>query len=268
MTKSSLSKKIIIPTFILLVVVFGIFIMRDVGETNKNFNKNVEQIENLKHVAFLGYLNSFVEKSEMYLDGITSNPKVIEYFRDRDRENLYELLKKSYTKVRSEGKVEQLHFALAPATSFLRFHSPEKYGDDLTKIRETIIVANREKRKVIGPEAGAVAYGYRVVTPLFDFENRHIGTVEVSNNLNNKFITNFVNSSEKAVHEGGLNVSLVAKNADDGYMLLGSNYENELKESDKKISEILKELTKSGMYREISGYQVDSFYEFRDYSGS
>ncbi|NLK62717.1 MAG: hypothetical protein GX287_04605 [Fusobacteria bacterium] len=105
MTKSSLSKKIIIPTFILLVVVFGIFIMRDVGETNKNFNKNVEQIENLKHVAFLGYLNSFVEKSEMYLDGITSNPKVIEYFRDRDRENLYELLKKSYTKVRSEGKV-------------------------------------------------------------------------------------------------------------------------------------------------------------------
>ncbi|NLK62718.1 MAG: methyl-accepting chemotaxis protein [Fusobacteria bacterium] len=157
---------------------------------------------------------------------------------------------------------------MAPATSFLRFHSPEKYGDDLTKIRETIIVANREKRKVIGPEAGAVAYGYRVVTPLFDFENRHIGTVEVSNNLNNKFITNFVNSSEKAVHEGGLNVSLVAKNADDGYMLLGSNYENELKESDKKISEILKELTKSGMYREISGYQVDSFYEFRDYSGS
>ena len=59
-------------------------------------------------------------------------PPVQRRFAARDRAGLSELMAPVFDQVRAEHAVEQFHFHLPPATSFLRLHKPGDHGDDLT----------------------------------------------------------------------------------------------------------------------------------------
>jgi hypothetical protein len=48
------------------------------------------------------------------------------------RKKLYNSLLPFYERTSNILNIRQLHFHLADNTSFLRFHKPEKFGDDLT----------------------------------------------------------------------------------------------------------------------------------------
>ncbi|MFW6260713.1 MAG: ATP-binding protein [Spirochaetota bacterium] len=78
-----------------------------------------------------------------------------------------------------EHRFRQLHFHLPDGRSLLRFHAREKWGDPLFGIRESVRIANVERRPVEGFEEGRIYNGYRFVYPL-SFEDRHVGSVELS----------------------------------------------------------------------------------------
>ncbi len=94
------------------------------------------------------------------------------------RARLYAFLKDDYELLVSHD-FRQLHFQLPDNRSFLRFHSPNSFGDDLTDIRLTVRLANETKKAVIAFEEGRIYNGYRFVYPLFH-GSRHVGSVEVS----------------------------------------------------------------------------------------
>lgn len=94
------------------------------------------------------------------------------------REELYERLIFSYSTLK-EHNIKQLHFQLPNNESFLRFHRPQIYGDDLTSIRATIKYVNETKQPIDSFEEGRVYNGYRFAYPLF-YNDEHIGSVEVS----------------------------------------------------------------------------------------
>lgn len=94
------------------------------------------------------------------------------------RERLYQDLLETY-EISTRHGFRQLHFHLPNGDSFLRFHSPDKYGDNLLDVRPSIRIANEEKRYVRGFEEGRIFNGYRFVYPLFH-EGVHVGSVEVS----------------------------------------------------------------------------------------
>jgi diguanylate cyclase (GGDEF)-like protein len=73
----------------------------------------------------------------------------------------------------------QLHFHLANGDSFLRMHSPEKYGDNLLDIRKSIEIVHETQEYVAGFEEGRIYNGYRFVYPLF-LKDEFLGSVEVS----------------------------------------------------------------------------------------
>jgi len=79
--------------------------------------------------------------------------------------------------------IEQFQFHLAPATSFLRLHQPEKYDDDLSSFRNTVLECNKSLSTVQGLEEGRGGFGFRVVLPVFD-SGEHIGSVEYGPGLN------------------------------------------------------------------------------------
>ncbi|NLF51468.1 MAG: diguanylate cyclase [Leptolinea sp.] len=101
--------------------------------------------------------------------------------KDQLRSDLYDVLEKEY-KLLQKYNFRQLHFHLKNGDSFLRFHAPEQYGDNLLEIRDSIRIANTENRYVYGFEEGRVFNGYRFVYPL-NHNNNHIGSVEVSISL-------------------------------------------------------------------------------------
>ncbi len=94
------------------------------------------------------------------------------------RHQLYNILEDDYALI-AYYNFRQLHFHLPDGESFLRFHSPENFGDNIQDIRESIRIANIEKRYVSGFEEGRVLNGYRFVYPLF-IDTEHIGSVEIS----------------------------------------------------------------------------------------
>ncbi len=98
--------------------------------------------------------------------------------KNRIRRILHQKLEKDYELIQRYD-FRQLHFHLANGDSFLRFHSPANFGDNLMDVRDTIRIANTEKRYVFGFEEGRIFNGYRFVYPLSNGD-RHIGSVEVS----------------------------------------------------------------------------------------
>lgn len=97
------------------------------------------------------------------------------------RQQLYEMLQNDYQSIQ-RFNYRQLHFHLKNGDSFLRFHAPDLYGDNLLSVRESIRIANVEKRYTFGFEEGRIFNGFRFVFPLF-YGDEHIGSVEVSISL-------------------------------------------------------------------------------------
>jgi len=98
--------------------------------------------------------------------------------KDKAREELYKHLKDTY-KLYESHNLKQLHFHTTDNKSFLRFHRPDKYGDDLTGIRHTVEYVNKYKKPINGFEEGKIYNGFRFVYPIFD-NDIYLGSVEVS----------------------------------------------------------------------------------------
>lgn len=99
----------------------------------------------------------------------------------RIREELYRLLLPTYEDL-VQFHYKQLHFHLPDNTSFLRFHRPGRYGDDLSAFRYSVRRTNETQSPHAGFEEGRIINGFRYVYPLF-YENSHIGSVELSNSF-------------------------------------------------------------------------------------
>lgn len=133
-------------------------------------------------------LQTYEKFSDFIFRRIVNQPEVLEKVsnakhgddnvKDIMRKELYKLLKSEYDLI-TEYDFRQLHFHMPNGDSFLRFHIPEKYGDNLMAVRESIRIVNTEKRYVFGFEEGRIYNGYRFVYPLFN-QGSHIGSVEVS----------------------------------------------------------------------------------------
>ncbi|MEA3553456.1 MAG: ATP-binding protein [Campylobacterota bacterium] len=164
----------------------------------QNYNATYKGYKNLAKVIFETDINSNEVKKIFAQASITKDKE-----QDIVRKKLYDKLKNTYELLKSYN-IKQLHFHLPSNESFLRFHRPNRFGDNLTNVRETIKYSNDNKEQIDGFEEGRIYNGYRFVYPL-SYDGKHIGTVEVSFSTlvmslemvsNYKVITQFLISKE------------------------------------------------------------------------
>ena len=129
--------------------------------------------------------------------------------QDQTRKELYAYLEDRYEGLKRYN-IQQLHFHLPTNESFLRFHRPSKYGDNLTGIRSTVEYVNKNRVAVNGFEEGKIFNGYRFVYPLFDAEKNYIGSVEISHST--KALTDMY---ERFFSNIDLNIVLLKKVVDE-----------------------------------------------------
>ena len=160
-----------------------------------NYEKNQKISQYLKNqskqynIMYNITYQHFKDKANIIFDTTINNNKVVNIYtklqtatpkqKRQLREDLYNLLKDKYT-ILQYTKLQQLHFHLSTNESFLRFHKPKIYGDNLTEYRETINFANKNNKYTDGFEVGKIISGYRFVFPINDKNNVHLGSVEVS----------------------------------------------------------------------------------------
>lgn len=121
-------------------------------------------------------LEAVFTSTTMGLYSVIAIPEVQQAFAERNREELLRLTAPVFEQVKKEG-IEQFQFHLPPAISFLRLHQPEKYGDDLSSFRATVVQSNKERKLVAGLEEGKGGYGFRVVAPV-TYQGQHVGSAE------------------------------------------------------------------------------------------
>lgn len=131
----------------------------------------------MHRLAMEGFFTTTISRPDMlqiFAEGADATGKA----RDLARGRLYRWMYRTYLSMKDHNLL-QLHFHLADGTSYLRFHKPDRYGDDLLDVRHSICIANNEKRPVRGFETGKVRSGFRYVYPV-SWNGRHLGSVEVS----------------------------------------------------------------------------------------
>lgn len=179
------SKGILIGMFIALSALFigmafffndrhlDSFILSEEREAQADFSRHARALKEISDLIYTSVINTD-EVRTLYAE-LHTHPEN----KDKIRQRLWEMLRDDY-RILHRFRIQQLHFQLPDNESFLRFHKPEQYGDNLTGIRPTIEYVNRTHKPISGFEEGRIFNGFRYVYPLFDLQNRYIGSVEIS----------------------------------------------------------------------------------------
>jgi len=141
-------------------------------QNNINISKHI--FEAYVQIIFNEHLNSREIKTIMQKAYKGSTLEQTQY-----RKELYNRISGLYSNLVTSG-IRQLHFHFPDNTSFLRMHKPDKFGDNLTKVRSTVKYVNETKQPISGFEEGRIFNGYRYVFPLISNLGLHLGSVECS----------------------------------------------------------------------------------------
>lgn len=125
---------------------------------------------------------------------VAGMPSVQKALAAQDRAALNGEFVPQFRALREQFGVQQMQFHLPPATSFLRVHRPERFGDDLTEIRPGIVEVNTNRRPVSGLEIGREGLGLRGIVPVLS-DGRHVGSVEVGLSFDDAFFQAFKRQS-------------------------------------------------------------------------
>jgi len=127
-------------------------------------------------------LNDKLKDLSLSVNTIANDSETAKMLAEGNREGLVKKYLSFYKNIKDEHGIQQFQFHTPPATSFLRLHKPEKFGDDLSSFRQTVIEANKLKKPIVGLEVGRGGPGLRAVYPVF-YEGQHYGTVEYGGSI-------------------------------------------------------------------------------------
>ncbi|MBF0626777.1 MAG: methyl-accepting chemotaxis protein [Magnetococcales bacterium] len=132
---------------------------------------------------------------------VANIPLVQEKFASGDRQAIGDLFVPGFKLMSKEHGVEQFQFHTPPATSWLRVHKPEKFGDDLSAFRHTVTATNKQQKPTRGLEGGVAGLGVRGVVPV-THKGNPVGSVEFGLSFGQPFFDTFqkLNGVDVAMH--------------------------------------------------------------------
>ncbi|MGM0592929.1 MAG: methyl-accepting chemotaxis protein [Pseudomonadota bacterium] len=161
---------------------------------------------------------------------VAQNPQVQSLFAAGDREALNRQLGPTFSYTQERYAVQQFQLHTPPATSFLRLHKPEKFGDDLSGFRATVIETNQQRKPVRGLEKGVAGLGIRGISPVFSGDE-HIGSVEFGMSFGQAFFEQFK-------RKYGVDIGLYIE-GDSGFKAFGTTWQGKTPLDDAQLRSAL-----------------------------
>ena len=201
---------------VIFFICVGAILFHDYRTRNDDLaQSSIEDVTN-RYSQVIEHINNASLRAVSLSSWVANSKNIQETFANKDRKQLQALTLPIYQEAKKIANFDKFQFHLPPATSFLRLHGLGKFGDDLSKIRSTIVAVNSTKKNVQGLDRGVFGFGIRGLSPIFH-NNKHIGSVEFGVGLNDKFLMRL-----KELYN--TNVAIVIK-ADGEYKVLAKNYE-------------------------------------------
>jgi len=183
--KSSIGTKIhlmIVVSMILGLIIIGTTAYYNIKEIKEDTYK--KETNSIKHYVE----DALNEKFSVSLTNallLSKNKTLLKALVDSNRSlalqetQLYMKAFRDYTKFKNI----KIHIHDASIHSFLRSWKPNKYGDDLSSFRKTIVAVKKEKKPFAAIEVGKAGPTIRGLAPMF-YKNEYIGSVELMQGFN------------------------------------------------------------------------------------
>ncbi|HTG00976.1 MAG TPA: cache domain-containing protein [Nitrospirota bacterium] len=175
--KLNLKTRTIIPVqLILIVVMTGMAFFNyssQVAVLNNDMDDTLNSALSTGYVMIDNNLNLYQQMATL----VSQIPTLEGMFAKGDRTRLHAEMAPAFASLQKRFNLFQFQFHQPPATSFLRMNTPEKYGDDLSSFRHTVVSVNSQRKGVKGLEIGRTGIGLRGVEPI-SFKGQHYGSVE------------------------------------------------------------------------------------------
>ena len=184
--------RLLLGIFILTTFLLSSIIGLEYYITKRFVDSHEAKAQNFLYISYNSIISSYYYIAKTVFMEKINTPKVLSIYKranspdkkvqDAARKALYDELVATYRNLKKVD-IRQLHFHLPDNRSFLRFHRPQKYGDDLTNIRYSVKTVNDKRIEVNGFEEGRIFNGFRYVFPV-NADGIHLGSVEVSPSFN------------------------------------------------------------------------------------
>ena len=206
-----------------------------------------------------------VEKAEqlgLLAHTVAGMPSIQDNLMFQGREDLQAVTAPLYEGLKKIIDLNVFHFHLPPATSFLRLQKPEKFGDDLSGFRKSVVQVNENNQDAVGIEAGVAGLSIRAVVPVLYLNRKPAGSVEFGAPINDKLLEQI----KENIHD---DISMIVPE--------GSGFKYQAKTHNMTIPEkkypFLREVMQSGEIRvqrvSRNGRQLMTAYmPIQDYSGN
>ncbi|MCK7651531.1 methyl-accepting chemotaxis protein, partial [Shewanella putrefaciens] len=177
MINLKISTRIVIGICLLLLTAMSFIMPLVLSEFSRQVAESEQRELHKLYETAVAEIASSGKLAEAMATIISLTPEVQSTFAIGDRDELTTRTLPIFTQLKRDFAVQQFQFHRPPATSFLRLHRPEKFGDDLTSIRKTIVETNSQKRPLYGLEYGVEGLGIRGLVPM-SYNGQHTGSVE------------------------------------------------------------------------------------------
>lgn len=222
----SIKTRITLTAGLVVLVVVAALSGASLWNAEKLLKTSELQTEKLVEQGIQDEFVNRLERAKSSVLSMTMNPDVAKALAERDRATLARLVQPVFEVIKKEG-FSQLQFHLSPAISFYRAHSPNKFGDDLSKIRPTVLTANKEHKMVQGLEEGVEGYGFRVVVPV-KYQDQWVGSAEYGMDFGEDFLRALQkkNPGDYFIYLLDPSTSMVKKVKENGGLLASTGQDN------------------------------------------
>ncbi|MDX1335401.1 MAG: methyl-accepting chemotaxis protein, partial [Gammaproteobacteria bacterium] len=185
-----ISTRLMVANAIMVILVIGLIIPFS-NQQVESLMKQAEsrELEGLFNIA-QGELKAKGELAKAMATIVAATPEIQAEFANGDRDALANRLVPLFGDLKSEYAVRQFQFHTPPATSFLRVHKPQKFGDDLSSFRKTVVETNKTLQPISGLEKGVAGLGIRGLVPVMQGD-AHTGSVEFGLSFGQPFFDDF-----------------------------------------------------------------------------
>ncbi len=192
----SISKKIHIPLILSIVIGFVVIFINYLYSIDE-MKKNVYESES--NALRLAYKEAIEVKENIGITNainISKNYDVVHALLENNRTTAINGLSgiskdfKEYTRYKNI----KVHIHDAKLHSFLRAWNPQKFGDDLSGFRDTIVHLKKTQKPLVAIELGRAGLVLRGLAPIIN-DNNYLGSVEFIQGLNSIVLSTKKNSN-------------------------------------------------------------------------
>ena len=186
MQAMSIGKKFTLTNIIvtILVLVIGYFILNKYKNdlTNEVYDDVKSELNTLSKIKIEAKFEAGISNAI----SIANDSSIKESLASNNRQLAIDTLATLSDNMKKSTPFQniQIHLHTKDNHSFLRSWKADKFGDDLSSFRASVVKVNSEKVAINTFEVGDAGLGIRSVVPIFDENNKHVGSMEFMQGIN------------------------------------------------------------------------------------